>query len=381
MSNDLEIQADAATTSQTEEYKLPEFMKAAQGKAFGSIDGQISFTDKLAVPKLDPKDTKRLLAKVHAVSVAPGDVRVLKGHCRYVQTPPTGFPYVPGGDFSGEVVKVPEPNETGFEVGDKIISLFEEPRPCGALREFAVVKGEFCAKRPKNTSAVEAACLLSSALSAMIAVERHVKKGDRVLVVNGAGGVGVHMVQLLKQFGASYVATISTQEDLMMELGADRNVDYTKEKWSEIDDFHGDNRFDLVMDLWGSPEPWNQAKSSIAVKSKSEGGRFLTFIGDAQYPIVHGVVDFFPMGVKIMGRSLSNKLSRWQPKYLFLEKALTVENGNLHRLSERVENGELKPIMDPRSPFPFTLEGVKDAFKLQESRHAHGKVIVEVSKE
>ena len=33
-------------------------------------------------------------------------------------------------------------------------------------------------------------------------------------------------------------------------------------------------------------------------------------------------------------------------------------------------------IVDPAGPFPFTEAGVRSAFRLQESRHAHGKVVV-----
>ena len=31
-------------------------------------------------------------------------------------------------------------------------------------------------------------------------------------------------------------------------------------------------------------------------------------------------------------------------------------------------------------PFPFTTEGVRAAFRLQESRHIHGKVVIETAK-
>ena len=38
---------------------------------------------------------------------------------------------------------------------------------------------------------------------------------------------------------------------------------------------------------------------------------------------------------------------------------------------------KLKPVME--GPFPFTTEGVRSAFRLQESRHARGKVVIHVA--
>lgn len=38
--------------------------------------------------------------------------------------------------------------------------------------------------------------------------------------------------------------------------------------------------------------------------------------------------------------------------------------------------GRLKPVLDRRSPFPFTADGVN--FQLQASKHAHGKFVVAV---
>merc|ERR1712224_1171909 len=44
------------------------------------------------------------------------------------------------------------------------------------------------------------------------------------------------------------------------------------------------------------------------------------------------------------------------------------------------EAGTLKAVIDPSGPFPFTTEGARKAFRVQESRHGKGKVIIRVSK-
>jgi NADPH:quinone reductase-like Zn-dependent oxidoreductase len=41
-----------------------------------------------------------------------------------------------------------------------------------------------------------------------------------------------------------------------------------------------------------------------------------------------------------------------------------------------VEAGSLRILLDDRSPLPFTEDGVREAFQIVASRHAHGKIVV-----
>ena len=91
--------------------ELPKTMRAAQGKDYGPIDEMISVEDGVPVPRLDDLPEKKrstsMIVRTHAVSLAPGDCRVLSGLTRELQGPPS-FPYIPGGDASGVVVVLPE---------------------------------------------------------------------------------------------------------------------------------------------------------------------------------------------------------------------------------------------------------------------------------
>ena len=64
------------------------------------------------------------------------------------------------------------------------------------------------------------------------------------------------------------------------------------------------------------------------------------------------------------------------PKYRMLFGA--PRGNSLLELFKLVEEGRIKAVLDPNSPFPFTEDGVKAAFKLQASRHAHGKIVVQI---
>jgi NADPH:quinone reductase-like Zn-dependent oxidoreductase len=110
--------------------ELPETMRAAQGKDYGPIDEMISVEDGVKVPHLcdlpDKKRAKFMVLKIHAVSLAPGDCRVISGLTRELQGPPC-FPYIPGGDCCGIVVELPENVEElniPFRVGDQVAARF-----------------------------------------------------------------------------------------------------------------------------------------------------------------------------------------------------------------------------------------------------------------
>lgn len=144
-----------------------------------------------------PKPTRKngeVLIKVHACALAPGDVRVLAGHCDYFQEPPKGFPYIPGGDVSGIVVEAD--GNSRFKEGDAVMAMFELPRPLSGLAEYISVKEKLVAMAPKSVPLAEASTLPSSGMSAMLAAKKFVKPGDRVMVLGGCGGVGTFFVQM-----------------------------------------------------------------------------------------------------------------------------------------------------------------------------------------
>lgn len=80
------------------------------------------------------------------------------------------------------------------------------------------------------------------------------------------------------------------------------------------------------------------------------------------------------MIVPMVWRSGWTYINRLRPRFKMVISEPTGKD--LAELAALVETGRLKPVLDPASPFPFTADGVKAAFKLQTSKHAHGKVVV-----
>ena len=120
----------------------------------------------------------------------------------------------------------------------------------------------------------------------------------------------------------------------------------------------------------------------LNIKAKVDGGRFVTtvpFVGP-DFDI-HGILDglkifVFPILFKyIMSRIFStSKL----PSYS-MAIAIPDTRSKLEETLEMASSGKLKAVIDPLGPFSFSQKGVCDAYSLQESRHPHGKVLVQVS--
>mmetsp|Transcript_30811 Transcript_30811/g.67644 ORF Transcript_30811/g.67644 Transcript_30811/m.67644 type:complete len:363 (-) Transcript_30811:74-1162(-) len=360
--------------------KLPSKMKAIVATGFGDIDSNVHLDDDFPTPTLPAKDDgKHMIIRVLACALAPGDVRVLSGKTDYMQMPECGFPYVIGSDVSGIVVAV-GPEETKFSPGDYVVSRFDEPKPNGGAAEYRLVKTCLSEKCPKSISPIMACGLPASAMAAKRIVQQCMKKGDKVLIIGGSGAVGTSCIQYAKLYGASSIVAVSTQGGLCKGLGADRVIDYRKEKWWQIKDFQGKgNQFDIAFDFVNGDNWRKGARTGAAIKRKGKYVALMTGV-DTEFE-AHGVWDAVKLMCGIVfGNILLSRLHPMLPKWIGPE-ALRLEDGDLKALFSDVEEGRLKPIIEPSSPFEFTAGGARDALRLQKSKHAHGKVVIQIAKE
>lgn len=208
------------------------------------------------------------------------------------------------------VVEAIADGEKYLQVGDTVVSQFDQN--WGGLAELALAKSSNCARNPPaRLSPAEAAATASSGASAVV-ISKHVKHGDRVLVIGGSGGVGTFLVQLARAKGASFVAAVSTQTELMRELGADKAIDYREEDvWASAEFQAKGGQFDVVFDLvekgWDrvvSPE----GRARPIVKTGWQGGRFVTTVRRE----LMGMEFYF--GVMCVFGSLSLSLYTEQPR-------------------------------------------------------------------
>ena len=230
-------------------------MRAVLINRYGNAD--VLEQKDVTVPKPGHKE---ILVEVQACGLNPVDYKIREGHLNDLF--PVTFPRILGGDISG-VVKALGPGATDFQVGDQVYFSNSLDRD-GGYAEFCVVDQNLMAKKPRALSYVEAASLPVVGLTSIQALRDfgNLKKGMKVLIHAGAGGVGSFAIQYAKSMGATvYTTASSDKRDYVMSLGADRVIDYRSEDFLKVCEQEGG--MDIVFETIGGV---NYAKSILATK-------------------------------------------------------------------------------------------------------------------
>lgn len=196
------------------------------------------------IAKPDLKDDS-VLIEVHAASLNPIDNILRAGYMKEMM--PLTFPHVMGYDVSGDVVEVGKDVKT-VKVGDAVYARPNQD-DAAAIADFARIKEDELAIKPANMSHQDAASVPLAGLTAWQALvtKGNIKKGDKVLIHAGSGGVGTFAIQIAKHFGAFVATTTSAKNaELVKSLGADLVIDYKSQTFEdEISDY------DVVFDMIG----------------------------------------------------------------------------------------------------------------------------------
>ncbi|HEY8160663.1 MAG TPA: NADP-dependent oxidoreductase [Methylocystis sp.] len=122
-----------------------------------------------------------------------------------------------------------------FKVGDEV---YARPRDghIGTFAESISINEADIALKPKNLTMEEAASIPLVGLTAWqaLADRAGLRKGQKVLIHAGSGGVGTFAIQLAKHLGATVATTTSTANvELVRSLGADVVIDYKKQDFEK----------------------------------------------------------------------------------------------------------------------------------------------------
>jgi len=217
-------------------------MKAFLIDRYGKHQGRLA-----EVPDPEP-GIHDVLVKVHASSVNQLDSKISKGEFKLIL--PYTFPLIMGNDLAGVVVRVGSGVRT-FKPGDEVYARPPDAR-IGGFAELIAIKESALALKPKNTSMEQAAALPLVALTAwQVLVETaRVKKGQKVFIQAGSGGVGSIAIQLAKHLGAFVATTTSTANvEWVKALGADVVIDYTQQNVENVL-----RDYDVVLNSLGPAE-------------------------------------------------------------------------------------------------------------------------------
>lgn len=307
------------------------------------------------IPVTNPKGTE-VLFKVEAFSLNQADILFING-MHYTQP---NFPSRIGSEATGIVVEVGD-QVTKFKKGDRVTSIPFYTQEYGVQGEYATVPEMYLTTVPDNYTTEEATSFWMQYLTAYYALFKlgNIVKGDYVFIPATSGTAGQGALKLAKDAGAIVIGSTRTQvkKQFLYELGADHVLvtqeENTLERLNEISNGKG---IKFVFDPIGSTDFNQQYMSAL-----SFGG------SAAMYGLLSGEFPTFPMldlvrkNTKLYAYSMFNHV-------MFKDQ---LDEGVKYIL-ERIENGNLKPLVDKVFDFDDTVE----AYNYMLSNKQKGKIVV-----
>jgi len=332
-------------------------MKAFALERYGKKQ-PLRLTD-VATPQLRDDE---VLVQVHAAGVNLLDSKIRDGEFKLIL--PYKLPTILGHDVAGVVTQV-GPRVRQFKVGDEVYARPDDFR-IGSFAEFIPVKEASLAHKPGNLTMEEAASIPLVALTAWQAlVERaNLKKGQKVFIQAGSGGVGTFAIQLAKHLGATVATTTSSANAaLVKSLGADVVIDYRTQDFEQVL-----RDYDVVLN---SQDGKTLDKSLRVLK---RGGKLISISGppDPAFGKEIGAPAFVRLVMRLLSWSVRRKAGRLGVLFSFL--FMKANGKQLREISRLFEAGVIRPVVDRVFPFEQTNE----ALAYVEAGRAKGKVVVKV---
>lgn len=332
-------------------------MKAFVIKKYGKKEG-LQLVD---VPEPEIKDND-VLVEIHATALNLLDSKIKSGEFKLLL--PYKFPLILGHDLAGVVSKVGK-NVKRFKKGDEVYARPADGR-IGTFATFIAIDEKDVALKPGNLSMEEAASLPLVALTAWQAlVERaQLKKGQKVFIQAGSGGVGTIAIQLAKHLGATVATTASPKSfDLLKQLGADVVIDYKTQDFEAI--LKG---YDVVL----NSQDIKTLEKSLNILNA--GGKAISISGPPTPDLAReiGASWFVKMILSFLSSGIRKKAGKLNVDYSFL--FMRAQGDQLGQITRLIESGAIKPVIDRVFPFARTNE----ALEYVESGRAKGKVVVRI---
>ncbi|HEV7717540.1 MAG TPA: zinc-binding dehydrogenase [Arsenicitalea sp.] len=257
----------------------PGFMNAMVMRGFGAPE--VMQLERVPIPVPGPQD---ILVRVHSVSVNRTlDLRVRAGD--YPRAP--ALPHVLGVDPAGRVAAVGA-EVTDLKVGDPVaissrILVPGSPRPkmlgmdvWGGYAEYVCVPARNGHLLPDGMDFAAASIALRHMPQAfhMLETKARLQKGEWVLIMGAAGGLGSASVQLARHLGGRVIVAAGADSRVVaaMTVGGEFGINYrTQDLYAEVMRITANQGVNVVCENIGDPELF-----SAAFKSLGRFGRLVT---------------------------------------------------------------------------------------------------------
>jgi NADPH:quinone reductase-like Zn-dependent oxidoreductase len=303
-----------------------------------------------------------VLVEIHAAAVNLLDSKIRTGEFKPILS--YRPPFILGHDMAGTVVRVGS-KVRKFKPGDDVYARPRDGR-VGTFAEFIAINEADAALKPQNLSMEEAASIPLVGLTAwQVLVEKaNLKKGQKVFIQAGSGGVGTFAIQLAKHLGATVATTTSAANvDLVKSLGADIVIDYKKNDFEKIL-----RDCDVVLN---SQDAKTLEKSLGALKP---GGKLISISGppDPEFARDQRLNLVLRMVLRFLSRGIRTNAKRRGVSFSFL--FMRAQGDQLCKITSLIESGAIRPVVDR----VFAFEATNEALAYVETGRAKGKVVIKV---
>lgn len=294
----------------------------------------------------------QVVIDVHAAGINFPDILITKGQYQFKPNPP----FSPGGEVAG-VVSAVGSGVTSVVVGDRVAGTMLY----GGYAEKAVLPELAVTKLPDAVSfEIGASTLLTYATTYHALVDRAaLAKGETLLVLGAAGGVGIAAVEIGALLGARVIAAASTDDKLAFcrEHGASEGINYaTTDLKDKLKALTKGNGVDVVYD------PVGGALAEPALRGTAWQGRYLV-IGFASGEIPKIPLNLVLLkGCQIVGVFWGSFAMREPAK----------NRAHAAQLFAWIAEGKLKPHVDAVVPFSEAAS----ALQRLERRAVMGKLVL-----
>ena len=315
----------------------------------------------MEIPRIDGDE---ILLRVKACGVCQTDLKIFKGE---IPPPMVTLPHVPGHEVAGEVVAVGE-KVSGIQKGNSgILYIYLTCHKCdwclsgqenlcqglkrvgfelpGGYSEYLRVPSYAFCPFDQGLAFSEMAILSDAVATAYHAIASlaDVKMGQTVLIV-GAGGLGIHGVQVAKLCGATVLVVDRKPKALELagRFGADFLIQGEKNPLERIREITRGKGADAVIEFVGSRETL-----AWSLPGLKRGGK-LIIVGYAPgnpFPLDTMAMHYNEWEIK--GSRLCNKVE-------------------LLQVIRLVEQGKIKPVVSRTLPFEKANEAL-EALKMEDT--------------
>ncbi len=315
---------------------------------------QFDSPEKLKISDVEPPKPAagEVLVRVKAAGLGYVDALTVAG--LYQIKPP--LPFVPGNEISGVIEEIGS-KVKHVRVGQRVLA---SPRQ-GGLSEWVCLPENLCISIPEILGDTAAAAFQVNYCTAYHGLTYcgELKKGETVLILGAAGGVGVAAIDVARALGGRVIAAASTEEKRAecLALGAHAAIDYTRDNWREA----------LTEALDGKPlnvvyDPVGGKFSEPALRSLAPGGRFLV-VGFAA-----GDIPKVPLNLALLKRCKIVGVN-WGGH---VAANPTASRPVLTTLLEWIASKKLKP----QAGETFSMEETGTAMMKMLNREAVGKIVI-----